>query len=149
MTNSMPIIPLSAQLKSMYSGFCRKVCSRHEISPAEFDIIDVLASGRYDTSAQIARVRFIKKANVSTAVDRLICRGLVEKSADQRDKRLIHLKLTASACELVSDVKKAQEEFLESLKNIFTEVELKTLAELFDKLVSFGGYGEVMANGQI
>lgn len=148
MTDSMSIIPLSAQIKNMYSASSRKVCARYDISPAELDIIDVLSSdGGYDTAAQIARLRCIKKANVSTAVDRLICRGLVEKSVDEKDKRLIHLKLTERAKSIASDIKKAQEEFTMGLKKIFTEGELKTLLELLDKLVSFGNYGEVTANG--
>ncbi len=136
MSDTASIVPLSAHLKTLYASACRTVCLEYGLSQTEFDILDVLSSDiRYDTAAQISRLRYIKKANVSTAVDRLICKGLIDKRGDKRDKRVIHLMLTESANSVVSAIKGAKTEFSNLLRETLTEPELKTLTELIEKLV--------------
>ncbi len=136
MSDTASIVPLSAHLKTLYASACRTVCLEYGLSQAEFDILDVLSSNiGYDTAAQISRLRYIKKANVSTAVDRLICKGLIDKRGDKKDKRVIHLTLTEGAGGVVAAIKDAQRAFSNMLKKTLTEPELKTLTELIEKLV--------------
>ena len=136
MSDTASIVPLSAHLKTLYASACRTVCLEYGLSQTEFDILDVLSSDiGYDTAAQISRVRYIKKANVSTAVDRLIDKGLIDKRGDKRDKRVIHLMLTESSSDVVSAIKNAQTAFSNMLKETLTELEIKTLTELIEKLL--------------
>ena len=136
MSDTASIVPLSAHLKNLYASACRTVCLEYGLSQTEFDILDVLSSDiGYDTAAQISRLRYIKKANVSTAVDRLIGKGLIDKRGDKKDKRVIHLMLTEGASNVVSAIKGAQKAFSNMLKETLTEPELKTLTDLIEKLV--------------
>lgn len=136
MSDTASIVPLSAHLKALYASACRTVCLEYGLSQTEFDILDVISSDiGYDTAAQISRLRYIKKANVSTAVEKLISKGLIAKRGDKKDKRVIHLMLTEGAKDPVKAIKCAQKTFSDMLKETLTEPELKTLTELIEKLV--------------
>lgn len=129
------LLPLSSQLKKLYSDACRSVCLEFDLTQTEFEILDVLSSDKgHDTSAEIAKLRLIKKANVSTSVERLITKGYVTKMPDCRDKRVIHLRLTDKASLPVAKIKAAHEELLIRLSDILTGDELDTLTSLIDKL---------------
>ncbi len=136
MSDVTAILPLSAHLKNLYGSSCRSVCRKYNLSQTEFDILDVLSSScGLDTAAQISKLRYIKKANVSTAVDRLMDKGLVGRFGDEKDKRVIHLTLTESALETVSAIRQAQDAFISKVKAVLTENELETLTELIEKLI--------------
>ena len=72
------LLPFAMQLKKLYSKACRDVCVKYELTQTEFDILDFLGErSGLDTAGEIARQRLIKKANVSTSVERLIRKGLL------------------------------------------------------------------------
>ncbi len=135
MSDVTSIVPLSAHLKKLYGESCKEVLQNYGLSQSELEILDVLSSDcGFDTAAQISRIRCIKKANVSTAVERLTLRGFIGRSCDEKDKRVIHLKLTDAATDAVKAIKAAHNEFLKRVMSILPEGELKTLTELIEKL---------------
>ncbi len=136
MSAATSILPLSAHLKNLYASSCRDVCRRYELSQTEFDILDVLSSDcGLDTAAGISKLRYIKKANISTAVDRLTVKSLIRRRPDDKDKRIVHLDLTEAASEAVKAIREAQDAFVARLKESLTECELATLASLMEKLL--------------
>ncbi len=138
------LLPFAMQLKKLYGKACREVCARYELTQTEFDILDFLGErSGFDTAGEIARRRLIKKANVSTSVERLICKGLLNRLPDKRDRRIVHLELTPLADHPVKEIRTVQKKFFASVFSPLTAEEQATLKRLLDKLMNTAGfYGE-------
>ena len=138
MTDICDLISLAAQVKKLYVSCCRQVCKKYDITQTEFDVLEYLSTGSSsDTSAEIARNRQIQKANVCTAVDRLIAKGYLTRRPDEKDKRLIHLSLTAEAGMPCIEIMQAKEDFMSKLTSLLSEHELENLTAIADRLASY------------
>jgi DNA-binding MarR family transcriptional regulator len=138
------LLPFAMQLKKLYGKACRDVCVKYELTQTEFDILDFLGErSGLDTAGEIARRRLIKKANVSTSVERLIRKGLLLRRADKRDRRIIHLELTPAADRPVKEIRAVQKTFFATVFSPLTREEQVTLKKLLDKLMNTAVfYGE-------
>ncbi|MFF5986636.1 MarR family winged helix-turn-helix transcriptional regulator [Prauserella flavalba] len=82
------------------------------LSRAEFDLLGALRrSGRDLTPSELARETFASGAAVTKRLRQLIERGLVERIADDRDRRVAHVRLTGRGRETIDTVLPAQLEF--------------------------------------
>ncbi len=130
------LLPLTAQIKKMYVSACREVCEKYGITQTEFDILEFL--GKHygpDTANEISKWKLIKKANVSTSVERLIEKGYLRRRPDRLDRRYIHLELTDEAACTVNDIKNTEKEFYDSLLSALTMDELELYKKLTRKLI--------------
>ena len=89
----------------------------------------------HETANEIARRRLIKKANISTSVDRLIKKGYIRRRVDPDDRRFIHLELTGNAEPTVSEIKKIQSDFFSRFTAGLSKEELETYKLLTEKLL--------------
>ena len=130
------LLPLTGQMKKLYVKACRAVCKKYELTQTEFDILDFLRERTgIDTANEIARRRLIKKANISTSVDRLIKKGYIRRRVDPDDRRFIHLELTGNAEPTVSEIKKTQSDFFSRFTAGLSKEELETYRLLTEKLL--------------
>ncbi len=130
------LLPLTGQMKKLYVKACRAVCKKYELTQTEFDILDFLGERTgIDTANEIARRRLIKKANISTSVDRLIKKGYIRRRVDPDDRRFIHLELTGNAEPTVSEIKKTQSDFFSRFTTGLSKEELETYKRLTEKLL--------------
>ena len=137
MTDICDLISLAAQVKKLYLSCCRPVCLKYGITQTEFDVLEYLSSfAGSDTSAEIARNRHIQKANVCTAVDRLIVKGYLKRVPDENDKRLIHLALTADAGIPCIDIMGAKDEFKNKLNTLLSDTELANLSSIAQRFTN-------------
>lgn len=68
-----------------------------------------------DTARDIVEYRMIPKANVSQAVESLITKGYLERTACTSDRRRVHLCLTPSGQAAAAKLKESQTRFSEAL----------------------------------
>lgn len=142
------LLPLTGQMKKLYVKACRAVCEKYELTQTEFDILDFLGEHTgLDTANEIARRRLIKKANVSTSVERLIKKGYIKRRVDPDDRRYIHLELTGSAEPTVSEIKKTQNDFFSSFTSGLSREELETYKRLTEKLLYSIKHCAIRADG--
>ena len=74
------------------------ICREYGLSPAEAAVISFLHNNPgKDPAADIAELRMLPKGNVSQAVEGLFQKKLLHRQQDDKDRRKIHLFLTASA----------------------------------------------------
>ena len=59
----------------------------------------------YDTAADIVQLRMLSKGNVSSAVESLLQKNLLEKHQDVSDRRVYHLSLTETAAPVSDAIK--------------------------------------------
>ena len=145
------ILPFAAQVKKLYVSSCRTVCQKYELTQTEFEILDFLGEKTgLDTANEISRQRLIKKANVSTSVERLIKKGYLRRIPDSNDRRLIHLELTGKADRPVSEIRKTQREFFSRFFLGLSAEEIATYKMLTKKLLStLRIYGDTLKRSRL
>ena len=83
-----------------YAAVLKPLCAELSMPQSALDILLFLANNpAYDTAADMVRRRGLSKSHVSTTVERLVQRGLLTRSADQADRRTVHLSPTSAAQE--------------------------------------------------
>ena len=119
----------------LYDKMLKRVCTEHELTLAEAEIISFLRNNpEKNTAADIVELRMISKGAVSKGVEALIQKSLLERIPDTEDRRRIHLKLRPEAEPVTESIDEVREEFLETILEGFTKEELETYILFFHRL---------------
>ena len=119
----------------LYDKLLKKVCTEHDLTLIEADIISFLQNNPgKDTAADIVELRMLSKGAVSKGVDSLIQKSLLERIPDTQDRRKIHLKLKPQAGPVTDTIDEARDEFLNMVLEGFSQEELETQTKFFRKL---------------
>ena len=87
------------QLSKQFGRYCDRrfapLCARYGLTMREVHVLLFLANNPgYDTARDIVELRGLAKSQVSQAVELLAGRGLLGRTADGADRRVVHLALT-------------------------------------------------------
>lgn len=93
-----------------------------------------LRTTSYDTSRDIVEYRALSKSHVCKSVDSLFSRGYLKGEQDQRDRRLIHLKLQSEAMPAVREAQQMQQDFFNTIYRGIPVDELETVKAAFRKM---------------
>lgn len=120
----------------LYDKMLKKVCTEHDLTVIEADVISFLQNNPgKDTAADIAELRMLSKGAVSKAVESLMQKALLERTPDTEDRRKIHLRLKPQAGPVTESIDLVREKFLDTVLDGFTEDELEMYGQLFDRLM--------------
>lgn len=89
---------LPCRFKLLTQRMLQLLALTHEgvgISEAEFSIMVVLAEHDGASSRDIHKTTYMDKAMITRALDRLDDKGMISRSGNKQDRRLVQLKLTA------------------------------------------------------
>ncbi len=102
---SKDLINLLERLSSLIKQETRESGIRLGLQPVQFEALVYLSlCNRYsDTPIAVTEYLGLTKGTVSQTLKLLEKNGLIQKAKDEKDKRLIHLKLTAMGKRLVSE----------------------------------------------
>ena len=119
----------------LHESMLKTVCHRYELSNTQAAIISFLCNNPdKNTAAQIAQLRMLSKGNISTAVDGLVEKGLLERKTDEYDRRSLRLCLLPAADPIVHDVQQIFDDLFTELTNGFTHAELHHFHSLTQRL---------------
>ena len=105
-----------------------------DLSYQQYNVLRILRGSAKPLSTLQIRERMLdRSSDTSRIVDRLVVKGLVEKYASTRDKRLVDVTISAAGLTLLEELDK-QNEQLDATMNALTEEEAKQLNDLLDKL---------------
>jgi len=111
------------------------VCEKYDLRQLEYDILMFLYNNpKYNTAADIVRIRKSTKSHVSTSLKVLEDRGLIERRVDKDNKKRITIHLLQMADEVIEDGKWAQKEFAQDMFDGLTEEEIKVFMNVFQKV---------------
>lgn len=89
----------------LHESMLKEVCEEHRLTLIEAKIISFLHNNPgKDTAADIVELRMLQKGNVSQAVETLVQKSLLQRRADETDRRKIHLLLTEQAEPVVKSI---------------------------------------------
>lgn len=108
---------------------------RNEFPPGYIHVLGWLKSKRGPVSmSDLASASFISKPNLTTMVDRLCADGLVERSADPDDRRVVNVTLTQEGMNFLTRHKEEVAKFITGRLSILDEADLERLKSVLDEL---------------
>ena len=105
------------------------------ISPQQFNLLRILR-GQHPKPATVNLLidRMLdKNSNASRLVEKLRLKKLVERATCQDDRRAVNVVITQKGLDILAEIDREEDKFLESLKNL-SEQEAGQLNLLLDKL---------------
>ena len=113
----------------------KNICEKWRLTITEGKVITFLYNNPgKDTAADITELRMLSKGNVSQAVESLIQKGLLTRSADQNDRRKIHLSLLSPAKEITNAIHVMQKNLYGQIFNGLSEEDLKIYERINQKI---------------
>lgn len=108
---------------------------RNEFPPGYMHVLGWLKSkGGPVSMSDLACASFISKPNLTTMVDRLCADGLVERSADPSDRRVVNVALTQEGRNFLIRHREEVAKFIAARLSILDEADLERLKVVLDEL---------------
>jgi uncharacterized lipoprotein YddW (UPF0748 family) len=116
------------------SGKINSIFEESDITPQQFNILRILRGEGKPLSTLAIRQRMLDKmSDTSRIVDRLLKKGLVRKTPNGEDRRLVDVVITPKGRKLLEKIDPFEDHADQFMTNL-SEEETKTLNSLLDKL---------------
>ncbi|WP_199609048.1 MarR family winged helix-turn-helix transcriptional regulator [Flocculibacter collagenilyticus] len=104
--NTIKLYKSVERLSELLKVGARKAGAEHGLQPVQLEILHYLSTcNKYsDTPMAVTEYLGQTKGTVSQSIKTLVLKGLVEKIADENDKRTTHLAVTATGIALLGEV---------------------------------------------
>lgn len=107
-----------------------------ELAINEYDVLYTLAKAQRPLRlSELRQDVLLSQPALSRLVERLVCKGLITRTADSSDRRALHLTLTESGAELQKRVGRAHAKSVAREMATLDAAELNQLEQLCSKLV--------------
>lgn len=136
---STRLLQFSKQFKKFYAHQFLSVLERTGLSMREVDVMLFLANNPdYDTARDITEFRGLSKSQVSQAVDLLAAEGLLLRTPDLADRRVIHLSITEDGAPLAGEMLAVQAQCVQKLLSGLTEAQVAQLSATLETVLDNG-----------
>ncbi|WP_088743946.1 MarR family winged helix-turn-helix transcriptional regulator [Cobetia sp. QF-1] len=120
----------------LFSPAMEQVFERFGLSAVEFDILATLRRAREPlTPTQLYQTLMLSSGAMSTRIDQLVKRGLLQRQASDEDRRSNRVVLTKEGRRLIDDALAGHVENLHQLASVLDSEEQEQLARLLRKLL--------------
>jgi MarR family 2-MHQ and catechol resistance regulon transcriptional repressor len=114
--------------------YAQRSIAAHDIGLSDFGVLEALLHKGPMLINEIGRRIQLTSGSITTAIDRLEARGLVERSADATDRRAKKVALTRSGRALITRIFGKHQTDLDDATDGLTRAERETLIALLKKL---------------
>lgn len=129
------LLRFSQRFGKYYTRQFAPLLAETDLSMREVHVLLFLINNpRCDTARDVADLRGLAKSQVSQAVELLSARGLLQRAADETDRRVIHLTLTEAGTVLAARAQRIQTACGGSLLEGLTSEEEKEFSRLLAKV---------------
>jgi MarR family transcriptional regulator, organic hydroperoxide resistance regulator len=106
----------------------------HDLTPTQYNALRILRGARNEgrSCSEIAERMINRDPDITRLVDRLERRGLVARSREGRDRRVITTRITSAGLKLLESLDGPVEDFNRRLLGPLGEQTLRTLIQLLD-----------------
>lgn len=109
-TDYTRLLQFYQQFDKFYSHQFVPFLSQTKLTMREVNVLLFLANNPdYDTARDISFFRGMSKSQVSQAVELLWAEGLLQRTPDEADRRIVHLSITAEGLPLAQECQRIQE----------------------------------------
>ncbi|WP_026958560.1 MarR family winged helix-turn-helix transcriptional regulator [Aliagarivorans taiwanensis] len=134
--SAMGVVGRLRQTSNLWKSQLDPVFKQHGLSAVEFDILATMR--RCDqplTPTQLYQTLMLSSGAVSTRIEQLVQRGLVERLASQQDRRSCEVKLTEAGVALVDQAVNAHVANMDRMLQVLDADEQQQLAVLLKKVL--------------
>lgn len=122
--------------RKLYSKSLKAVADKYGLKNNEISILSYLSSNKdKNTASNIVTDLMFTKSHVSMSIDSLVKLGYIEKQADEKDKKIMHLLLREKANDVIADLQVARGKLNEQMFKGFSNEEVDTLRTLLGKVI--------------
>lgn len=123
------------QVKKAYEKMCNRMIGDLQLTKNEVEIMLFLLHNEHiDTSAGIAKYRYLSKSQVCKSVDALTRSGYLLVRQDKQDRRYQHLRLSEQGLQIIKKLEEGRNNFYEQLQMNISEEEIDTLKNILQKI---------------
>ncbi|MEH7120767.1 MarR family transcriptional regulator [Neobacillus vireti] len=97
-------------------------------------ILRYISQTKECTSSELADAFEVNKSAITAIITRMTDRGLIERTRDQSDRRVVYLTLTEEGHTLYQSCQEKIEQLVQSIITKFEEKEIKNFIETYEKL---------------
>ena len=120
--------------KKLYEKHCYEADKKYGLTINEGEVLlSICFRGGESTARDIVEQNWISKSQISKSVERLTAMGLITQKTDEKDRRLVRLRLTDKADEVIADLEEATSKFLEKMFEGLNEEEIHQFNRLMNK----------------
>lgn len=108
--------------------------SRFDLTMPQFNILRILRGANGDVNVNTVKERMIEKSpNTTRLMDKLIEKGLIQRSRCKDDRRIVFVRITETGLGLLTEIDN-NADVSSLIKAKLTDEEANTLSDLLDKI---------------
>jgi MarR family 2-MHQ and catechol resistance regulon transcriptional repressor len=104
------------------------------ITPGTYYVLIALERNGPLSMSSIGREASMPKPNVTALIDKLILKGLAERTQDVHDRRIVNIKITKKGLKMKKEIDKTFEEHTTKTLSVLTADEVKLLSDSLNKV---------------
>ncbi|KJY81855.1 MarR family transcriptional regulator [Vibrio galatheae] len=114
-----------------------QVFKQHDLSSIEFDILATIRRSETTgiTPTELYKTLMLSSGAVSTRIEHLVKRGLIERVFSEQDRRSCKVILTRQGCKLVDEALNDHVANMNNMLDVLTQTEQQQLAKLLRKIL--------------
>jgi len=112
---------------------------RGKVSVSQFLVLKILSTWGKSSVSQVAARLQITMSAVTSLGDGLVRTGLVERTRDDKDRRVVWLELTEKGLALVRELEKHRRELMEKVVSTLSYDKLEDLVRILEEIVHGAG----------
>lgn len=137
--NTTRLLQFSQQFSKFYHHRFEHLMAQHKLSMREIQVLLFLANNPdYDTARSITELRGISKSQVSQAVDLLAAEGMLLRTPDKADRRMVHLSITPAGLPIAQSAQEIQSGCAQALVEGLSPQQLEELQTLLETVLENG-----------
>lgn len=136
MTNELELLITGRQFQKMCEREYETIRKKYDLRKVELDMLyflDYFQEAK--TAKDIAKMRQVSKAHISSAVENLVERQLLETREDSEDRRRMLLELTEAGGEIVKEVALVRKRMTEIVYDGITDQEKQVMQQAAKKMM--------------
>ncbi len=134
--SSMGVVGRLRQTNGIWKTKLDQVFDGFGLSCIEFDILATIRrNDREITPTELYQTLMLSSGAISTRIEQLVQRGLVQRVASEEDRRSCKVTLTEQGIELVDQALNAHVANVDGMLSVLTEQERKQLGQLLKKIL--------------
>ncbi|BCK30248.1 HTH-type transcriptional regulator MhqR [Vibrio cholerae] len=134
--SSMGVVGRLRQTNGIWKTKLDQVFDGFGLSCIEFDILATIRrNDREITPTELYQTLMLSSGAISTRIEQLVQRGLVQRVASEQDRRSCKVTLTEQGIELVDQALNAHVANVDGMLSVLTEQERKQLGQLLKKIL--------------
>ncbi|KQB04939.1 MarR family transcriptional regulator [Vibrio metoecus] len=134
--SAMGVVGRLGQTNGIWKTKLDQVFDGFGLSCIEFDILATIRrNDREITPTELYQTLMLSSGAISTRIEQLVQRGLVQRVASEQDRRSCKVTLTEQGIELVDQALNAHVANVDGMLGVLTEQERKKLGQLLKKIL--------------